>query len=81
MSVRLVDGQSGNITGKRIREARIKAGLSQRELSVQLELKAVYICRGSLSRIETGERTVTDIELAALSEVLNVSLDYLFGRE
>ena len=81
MSVRLVDGQSVNITGQRIREARLKAGLSQRELSVKLELQAVYICRGSLSRIETGERTVTDIELAAISDILNVSLNYLFGRE
>jgi ribosome-binding protein aMBF1 (putative translation factor) len=81
MSIRVVDSKNVNITGKRIREARLKAGLSQRELSVQLELKAVYICRGSLSRIETGERTVTDIELAALSDILNVSLNYLFGRE
>lgn len=77
----MVDGKQVNITGSRIKQARLKAGLSQRELSVKLELLAVYICRGSLSRIETGERTVTDIELDALSRVLNVSLDYLFGRE
>lgn len=77
----MVDSQNTNITGQRIKEARLKAGLTQRELSIRLELTAVYICRGSLSRIETGERTVTDIELDALSKVLNVSLDYLFGRE
>lgn len=28
-----------------------------------------------------GERAVTDIELDAISKVLGVSLDYLFGRE
>jgi transcriptional regulator with XRE-family HTH domain len=41
---------------------------------------AVYVCRGSVSRIENGARTVTDIEIDAISKVLNVSLDELFGR-
>ena len=63
------------------REARIKAGLSQEELSAKLELVPVYICRGSQSRIETGDRTVTDLEIDAISKILRVSLDYLFGRE
>lgn len=70
-----------NITGSKIRQARINARLSQRELSEKLELHAVYVCRGSVSRIETGERAVTDVEIDAISKVLNVSLDYLFGRE
>ena len=70
-----------NIIGSRIRDARIAAGYSQQTLSAKLELMAVYVCRGSLSRIETGDRAVTDIEIDAISKVLNVSLDYLFGRE
>ena len=70
-----------NIIGSRIRDARISAGYSQQALSAKLELMAVYVCRGSLSRIETGDRAVTDIEIDAISKVLNVSLDYLFGRE
>ena len=78
---RIVDTDKKNIIGQRIREARIKAGMSQEELSAKLELVPVYICRGSLSRIETGDRTVTDIEIDAISEILKVSLDYLFGRE
>lgn len=78
---RIVDSEKANITGHRIREARINAGMSQQELSNKLELMAVYVCRGSVSRIETGERNVTDIEINAISEVLNVSLDYLFGKE
>ena len=78
---RIIDTEQLNITGKRIRQARVRAGLSQRQLSEQLELMAVYTCRGSLSRIENGRRAVTDIELDAISKVLNVSLDFLFGRE
>ena len=73
---RILDTEHVNIIGGRIKEARIAAGLSQR-----LELLAVYTCRGSVSRIENGRRAVTDIEIDAISKVLNVSLDYLFGRE
>jgi Predicted transcription factor, homolog of eukaryotic MBF1 len=69
-----------NITGDKIKEARKKAGFSQKQLSTKLEIEAVYVCRGSVSRIESGERLVSDIELDAISRVLNVSLDYLFGR-
>ena len=78
---RIIDSEKVNIIGDRIKQARIKAGLSQKQLSVKLELMAVYTCRGSISRIENGRRAVTDIEIDAISKVLNVSLDYLFGRE
>jgi len=50
-------------------------------LSNKLELLAVYVCRGSISRIETGERAITDIEIDAISKVLNVTPNYLFGKE
>lgn len=78
---RIIECEKQNIIGARIKEARIKAGLSQKELSEKLELMAFYTCRGSISRIETGNRAVTDIEIDAISKALNVSLDYLFSRE
>lgn len=78
---RILDTENLNITESRIKEARTKAGLSQKQLSEKLELLAVYTCRGFVSRIENGRRAVTDIELDAISKVLNVSLDYLFGSE
>ena len=78
---RIIDTENLNIIGKRIKEARISAGISQKQLSEKLEFLAVYTCRGSVSRIENGRRAVTDIEIDAISKVLNVSLDYLFGRE
>lgn len=78
---RIIDSERQNIIGERIKKARTDAGLSQKELSDRLELLAVYTCRGSVSRIENGRRAVTDIEIDAISKILNVSLDYLFGRE
>ena len=77
---RILDSEKLNIIGPQIREARRRAGLSQKQLSDRLELLAVYTCRGSISRIETGRRAVTDIEIDAISRVLEVPLDTLFGR-
>ena len=76
---RIIDTENVNIIGARIKIARENAGMSQKQLSEKLELEAVYTCRGS--RIENGKRTVTDIEIDAISKILNVSLDFLFGRE
>ena len=78
---RITEGDKNNIIGSKIKEARIKSGMSQQQLSNKLELMAVYVCRGSVSRIENGERAITDIEIDAISKVLKVSLDYLFGRK
>ncbi len=78
---RMIDSEKINIIGSRIKEARIRAGMSQKQLSEKLELLAVYTCRGSISRIENGQRAITDIEIDAISKILNVSLDYLFSRD
>lgn len=78
---KIIDSEKLNIIGEKVKEARIKANLSQAELSTKLELLPVYICRGSISRIENGDRMVNDIEIDGLSKVLNISLNYLFGRE
>ena len=77
---RILNTENANIIGNRIKAARISAGLSQQQLSNKLELMAVYVCRGPVSRIENGERAITDIEIDAISKILNVSLDHLFGR-
>ena len=78
---RILDSEKLNMIGSRVKEARTKAGLSQKQLSEKMELLGVYTCRGSISRIENGQRAITDIEIDAISKVLNVSLDYLFDRE
>lgn len=75
---RIIDGQEKNMVGSRVKELRIKKGLSQQALSDKLETLAIYICRGSISRIEDKQRTVTDIELYGLAEILGVSIGSLF---
>lgn len=75
---RIIDGKDMNMVGSKVRELRIAKGLSQQILSNKLETMAIYICRGSISRIEDRQRTVTDIELYGLSKVLGVSIESLF---
>ena len=77
---RIIDGNEMNLIGDKVRELRIKKGLSQQALSNRLELMAIYICRGSISRIEDKQRTVTDIELYGLSKVLEVPITDLFDK-
>ena len=78
---RIIDGKDMNIVGDKIKALRISKGLSQQALSNSLETLAIYICRGSISRIEEKKRTITDIELYGLSKVLDVSIETLFDIE
>ena len=75
---RIIDGERNNMVGEQVRYYRKKRKYSQKQLSEKLEVMAIYICRGSISRIEDGSRTVTDIELYGLATVLGVSSESLF---
>lgn len=70
-----------NISGHRIREARIKLHLSQKALAVRLKLEGVELERDSISRIEIGTRFVADYEIKILAKVLNTSVTWLLGIE
>ena len=61
---RIIDGTEMNMIGSNLRRLRMERGWSQQKLSNKLEMLAIYVCRGSISRIEDKLRTVTDIELA-----------------
>lgn len=78
---RIIDGEKMNLVGKNVKKYRTQNKMSQQKLSNQLELLGVYVCRGSISRIEDMSRTVTDIELFAISKVLNVSVTELFKQD
>ena len=75
---RIINGDAKNMIGDKLRMFRIEKGLSQQTLSDKLETYAVYVCRGSISRIEDKQRTVTDIELYGFSKVLNVHIERFF---
>lgn len=70
-----------NIIGGKVKQFRKKNRMSQQKLSNKLELMGVYVCRGSVSRIEDWSRTVTDIELYALAKVFGVSVDDMFDDD
>ena len=75
---RIIDGSDMNLIGDNVRKLRKERNMSQQSLSNKLELLGVYVCRGSVSRIEDKQRTVTDIELYAIADVLSVDLKELF---
>lgn len=74
---RIIDTTEKNLIGDNVRKYRQEQKLSQQLLSDRLETLGIYICRGSISRIEDKSRTVTDIELYGLSKVLGIPMDEL----
>ena len=70
-----------NLVGSRIRQARLaerpKATLS--DLSARLEILGVSLSVSEISRIETSERAVTDIQLMAFAKALKVPVTWLLG--
>lgn len=74
---RIIDGEKMNIIGENVRKFRTEQKMSQ-QLLAKLETIAVYICRGSVSRIEDRTRTVSDIELWGLAKILNKPIQSFF---
>ena len=68
-----------NLVGARVELARKDLGMKQKELLAQLQVNGVDMNASGLSKLEGQIRYVTDLELAALSRVLNVSVDSLLG--
>ena len=69
-----------NVVGPRIREARYWRGrkTSQEELAARLQAMGVDIDQTALSRIENGDRQVTDIEILAVCKALSINVAELF---
>ena len=55
--------------------------LSQADLAARMQVNGVTIEREAISKIETGDRFVTDYELMVFSKVLNVSMEWLIGQD
>ena len=68
-----------NISGDRIHQARTTLRLSQADLAAQMQVKGVTIEREAISKMETGDRFVTDYELKVFAEVLGVTVGWLLG--
>ena len=72
---------SKNLVGARVETARKSQGIKQKELLAQLQVRGVDLSASGLSKLEGQLRSVTDFELLALADILNVSLRWLLTGE
>ena len=70
-----------NLISANLIELRKRRNYSQRLLAYKLQLKGYDMDKNVITRIETNKRYVTDIELKALCEVLEVTYDELKNRK
>lgn len=68
-----------NLCGDRIHQARTTQRMSQSDLAARMQVNGVIIEREAISKIETGDRFVTDYELLIFAKVLGVSVDWLLA--
>ena len=65
------------IVGNRIREWRENRGLTQEQLSAQLQTHGCDMTRSALAKIEVGQRHIYPDELRLLKQLLRVSYEDL----
>lgn len=72
-----------NISGQNIQRLRkaLPNKPSQRAFAELLQIAGLDIDKNTISRIESGERFVTDIELKVIAEMLNAPVECLLAEE
>ena len=78
MRLRKQDLGDRNLIGHRVESVRKQKGMKQKELLAQLQVSGVDMNASGLSKLEGQIRYV---ELVALADILEVSVDYLLGRD
>ena len=67
--------------GYNIRRLREKAGLTQEQLSANLQLRGCDITRSAVAKIEVGQRHIYPDEIILLKEILCTTYDELFSLD
>ena len=67
-----------NIVGKNVRKIREKNSWTQAQLAAKCNLLEWNISRGTLAKIESKGRRVSDIEVKLLAEALETNIEALF---
>lgn len=72
-----------NIVGARVRELRQGATpkITQEDLAGRVAAQHVGLDRTAIFRIETGKRSVSDLELSAIAKALRVKISDLFSEK
>ncbi|MBQ8576242.1 MAG: XRE family transcriptional regulator [Clostridia bacterium] len=81
MKPRKLELGNKNIIGARVTQARKAQGMKQIELLTKLQLSGIEMSTPALSLLEGQKRPVSDIELNAIADILNVSVNWLLGRD
>ncbi len=68
-----------NIVGKKVEARRKEINMKQKDLLTQLQIKGIEINASGLSKIEGQLRGVSDYELKALAQALDITVDSLLG--
>lgn len=68
-----------NLVGARVRQARklAKPPITQVDLVARLQLLGMTIDQSGISKIEGGQRPVSDVEVVTLAKALKVSVAWL----
>ena len=74
------DGRK-NLVGLKLIQLREGKGMSQRDLAKAFQLIGCDIDQNVITRIETGKRKVTDMEIWAITIVFGVKAGELFESE
>lgn len=69
-----------NLVRARVTQARKQLGYKQTDLLARLQTAGLDISSPALSLLEGQKRPVYDYELTVLSDVLQVSVNWLLGR-
>ena len=69
------DSGQKNLISENLIELRKLHGLSQRDLTRELQIHGCDMDKNVITRIETQKRYVTDIEIQKLCEIFNVTFE------
>jgi transcriptional regulator with XRE-family HTH domain len=67
-----------NIIGPQIKRLRERNNMTQEELTARCNLVGWNISRGTLAKVESQVRRVTDSEVALMAEALGVKITELY---
>lgn len=81
MKVRKLPLGDSNMVGARVTAARERQCMKQIELLAKLQTAGIDISGPTLSQLEGQKRPVSDKELSVLADILQVSVEWLLGRE
>ena len=67
-----------NVVGPRVRQLRESQGMTQEEFAARCNVNGWDVSRGTVAKIESQVRRVTDEEVAQLAKILGVDLKALY---